>query len=77
MCYLVTKKFGFLIITNLLHAYFFVLNFLKTIIDVHEIQGMMCVMCHGNGETQVLKALTTQGTKKILLPTTQSMSLTT
>jgi hypothetical protein len=71
MCYLViTKNFGFLTITNLLHTYFFVLKKSKTIIDVHEIQGMRCVMCHGNGETQVLRALTTQGTKKVLLPTT-------
>lgn len=56
---------------------FFVLKNSKIIIDVHEIQGMRCVMCHGNGDTQVLITLTTQGTKKVLLPTTQNMALTT
>jgi hypothetical protein len=49
----------------------------ETIIDVHGIQGMRCVMCHGNEGIQVLKTLTTQGTKKVLLPTTQSMALRT
>jgi hypothetical protein len=76
MCYLiVTKKIGFLTITNMLHAYFFVLKNSKIIIDVHGIQGMRCVMCHGSGGIQILRALTTQGTKKVLLPTTQSMAL--
>jgi hypothetical protein len=31
---------------------FFVLKDSKKIIDVHGIQGMKCVMCHGNGKTQ-------------------------
>jgi hypothetical protein len=70
MCYLVvTRNFGFLTITNLLNVCFFVLKDSETIIDVHGIQGMRCVMCHGNGGIQVLRALITQGTKKILLPT--------
>lgn len=54
---------------------FFVLKDSKTIFDVHGIQGMRCVMCHGNWKTQVLKALTTQGTKNVLLPTTHNMAL--
>jgi len=31
---------------------FFVLNDYKDIIDVHEIQSMRCVICHGDGKAR-------------------------
>jgi hypothetical protein len=56
---------------------FFFLKDVRGIVDVHGIQGMKCVMCHGNGKVQSFEIANNTRDKKVLLPTTQSMASTT
>jgi hypothetical protein len=56
---------------------FFILKDFRGIVDVHGIQGMRCVICHGNGKVQNFDISNNTRDKKGLLATTQSMASTT
>ncbi len=43
---------------------FFVLKDYKVIVDVHGIQGMKCIMCHGDGKAQSFESSNNTRDKK-------------
>jgi hypothetical protein len=43
---------------------FFVVKDYKVIVDLHGIQGMRCIMCHGDGKAQSCESSNNTGDKK-------------
>jgi hypothetical protein len=46
---------------------FFVLKDYKAIVDVHGIQGMRCILCHGDGKAQRCESSNNSGQKRFYL----------